>query len=75
MIVDKINDVFPWGLIDNRPFLRCLHGLGITLYRQRNVVDAMSIFQKMIWFNPNDNQGARFLTDSLVKGIKWEDCV
>jgi len=74
-ISNKINDVFPWGLIDNRPFLRCLHGLGITLYRQRNVVDAMAIFQKMIWLNPRDNQGARFLIDSLIKGVKWEDCV
>jgi hypothetical protein len=21
--------VLPWGLIDNRPFLRCLHGFGL----------------------------------------------
>ncbi len=62
-------------MIDNRPFLRCLHGLGIIFYRQRNVVDAMSIFQKMVWLNPRDNQGARFLIDSLVNGVKWEDCV
>lgn len=74
-ISNKINDVFPWGVIENRPFLRCLHGLGITLYRQRNVVDAMSIFQKIVWLNPRDNQGARFLIDSLVNGVKWEDCV
>ena len=74
-ISNKINDVFPWGMIDNRPFLRCLHGLGIIFYRQRNVVDAMSIFQKMVWLNPRDNQGARFLIDSLVNGVKWEDCV
>ena len=74
-ISEKINDVFPWGVIDNRPFLRCLHGLGITLYRERNVIDAMTIFQKMIWLNPRDNQGARFLINSLIKGIKWEDCV
>jgi hypothetical protein len=23
----------PWGLIDNRPYLRCLHGKGLALWR------------------------------------------
>ena len=66
-IDSRINDVFPWGLIDNRPFFRCLHGLGITLYRKRNVVEALSIFIKMIWLNPSDNQGARFLINDITQ--------
>lgn len=73
-IKEKINDVFPWPLIDNRPFLRCLHGLGLVYYRQRRAIDALPIFQKMLWLNPGDNQGVRFLINSIVSGILWEDC-
>ncbi len=25
--------VLPWGFIDNRPFLRCLHGAGLCAWR------------------------------------------
>lgn len=71
-IGNKINDVFPWGLIDNRPFFRCLNGLGLCFYRQRNPTDALSIFTKMIWLNPNDNQGARMLIDNIIDGLSWE---
>jgi len=29
---DDFNGVLPWGLIDNRPFLRCKHGYGLCLW-------------------------------------------
>ena len=72
-IGNKINDVFLWGLIDNRPFLRCLHGLGLCCYRQGQPTDALAIFTKMLWLNPYDNQGARFLINDLLAGLKWEE--
>ncbi len=71
-IGSKANDVFPWGLIDNRPFMRCLHGLGLCFYRQRKPTEALTIFSKMIWLNPSDNQGARFLIRALIDGVSWE---
>ncbi len=70
----KIDDVLPWGFIENRPFLRCLHGLGITYYRQKKAIEALSFFEKMVWLNPRDNQGARFLVNSVIDGIEWKDC-
>jgi tetratricopeptide (TPR) repeat protein len=30
---EPFNGVLPWGWIDNRPFLRCLHGLTVTAWR------------------------------------------
>ena len=30
---EKFEGVLPWGMIDNRPFLRCLNGLGLCLWR------------------------------------------
>ncbi len=72
-IGNKIDDVFPWGLIDNRPFMRCLHGLGLCFYRQNKTTEALMIFSKMIWLNPSDNQGARLLVNALVNGVSWEE--
>jgi hypothetical protein len=28
---ENLDGVLPWGLIDNRPFLRCMHGYGLCL--------------------------------------------
>jgi hypothetical protein len=30
---ETFEGVLPWGMIDNRPFLRCLSGLGLCLWR------------------------------------------
>ncbi len=72
-IGSKATDVFPWGLIDNRPFMRCLHGLGLCFYRQKKTTEALMIFSKMIWLNPSDNQGGRFLIKALIDGVSWVD--
>ena len=52
--------LLPWGCIDNRPFLRCLHGYGLCLWRFGRMRDAEKVFTRMLWLNPTDNQGARF---------------
>ncbi len=70
-IGDNANDVFPWGFIDNRPFFRCLHGLGLCFYRQNRPTEAFTIFSKMVWLNPSDNQGARFLINAIIDGVSW----
>lgn len=63
-----------WGLIDNRPFLRCMHGYGLCLWRLGRFGEAERIFNRMLWLNPSDNQGVRFLTDDVKAGIAWEEC-
>jgi hypothetical protein len=54
-----------WGWIDNRPYLRCLHGYGLCLWRLKRLAEAESVFQRMLWLNPSDNQGARFLLEDM----------
>jgi Calcium binding len=44
--------VLPWGMIDNRPLLRCLHGLGLCAWRQRRWDDAEEIFTARVWLDP-----------------------
>jgi hypothetical protein len=68
----KLNDVLAWGHIDNRPVLRCPHGLGLCWWRLGKPQEAAAIFRKMLWLNPSDNQGARFNLASVEAGREWE---
>ena len=65
--------VLPWGWIDNRPFLRCMHGFGLCLWRLGRFEEAGRVFDRMLWLNPSDNQGVRFLVSDVGAGIAWED--
>ena len=67
------DDYLPWGFIDNRPYLRCLHGLGLCLWRQGRLEEARAVLERNLRYNPDDNQGIRFLLPFLRKGIPWED--
>ncbi|MBN1226498.1 MAG: tetratricopeptide repeat protein [Deltaproteobacteria bacterium] len=71
---DDFTGVLPWNLIDNRPFLRCMHGYGLCLWRLGCFEEAEYIFEQMLWLNPSDNQGARFLIDEVKVRTAWEDC-
>lgn len=66
-------DVLPWGCLDNRPFLRCLHGYGLCLWRLGLADEALDVFDWMLWLNPTDNQGARFLRADLRAGRAFEE--
>jgi hypothetical protein len=64
--------VLPWGWIDNRPFLRCLHGYGLCLWRLGHSAEATRVLDALLWLNPSDNQGARFLIDDVRAGVRWQ---
>jgi hypothetical protein len=57
----SFDGLLPWGWIDNRPFLRCMNGFGLCLWRLERFEEAENIFKRMLWLNPSDNQGVRFL--------------
>jgi hypothetical protein len=63
--------VLPWGWIDNRPFLRCMHGFGLCLCRLGRFEEAASIFDRMLWLNPTDNQGVRFVLPEVLRRGPW----
>jgi len=58
---EGFNGVLHWGCINNRPFLRCMHGYGLCLSRLGRLKEAEEVFTRMLWLNPSDNQGVRFL--------------
>jgi tetratricopeptide (TPR) repeat protein len=67
------NGVLVWGRIYNRPFLRCLHGYGLCLWRLAKLPEAQQIFERILSLNPNDNQGIRFCWEDVRHGRSWEE--
>jgi len=53
-----------WGFLENRPFLRAAHGAALGHSRLRQHREALAILERMLAWNPNDNQGVRYLIGS-----------
>jgi hypothetical protein len=70
---DGFGGVLGWGWVDNRPFLRCLHGLTISAWRREQHTEAEVLCWALLWLNPADNQGARELLGEIAAGALWPD--
>ncbi len=70
---NDFDGVLPWGLINNRPYLRCMRGYGLCLWRLGRFDEAEHVFHRMLWLNPSDNQGVRFLIDEVRAKTPWQD--
>jgi hypothetical protein len=69
---ESFDGLLPWGWIDNRPFLRCMNGFGLCQWRLSRFEEAENIFKRMLWLNPSDNQGVRFLIEDVRAGAAWQ---
>ena len=69
---DRFDGLLPWGHIDNRPFLRCTQGYALCCWRLGRFEEAERIFGRMLWLNPSDNQGVRFLIDEVRSRSPWD---
>jgi tetratricopeptide (TPR) repeat protein len=69
---EGFDGLLPWGRIDNRPFLRCLHGYGLCLRQLGRSNQAAAVFERMLWLNPVDNQGVRGLLPAVHTGKPWQ---
>jgi tetratricopeptide (TPR) repeat protein len=54
-------DRLVWGILENRPFLRAYHALGLEYYERGKIEKALEIFEHLLAMNPSDNQGVRGL--------------
>ena len=70
---ENFEGLLPWGHINNRPFLRCLNGYGLCLWRLGRIKEAGDVFTHMLWLNPTDNQGVRFLINDMRNGKAWHE--
>lgn len=62
---DNFKGTLPWGWINNRPYLRALHGQCICFWALGEFKEAMKVAKYILKVNPMDNQGIRFLTTEL----------
>jgi hypothetical protein len=63
--------VLAWSEMDNRPFHRALHGLGMTWWQLGETKKAAAVFGNSLWANPDDNQGIRYLIGQVRAGTSW----
>ena len=70
---ENFDGVLAWGLIDNRPFLRCMNGVGLCSWRLGKTREAAAVFRKILSLNPGDNQGARFNLAAIEAGKTWAE--
>lgn len=67
-----------WGVLESRPYMRALHGIGLATAKEGRLDEAIGVFKRMLELNPNDNQGARYLIgplyhqlNELEEAAKW----
>lgn len=51
-------DQLPWGIVENRPFLRMFFQLGLC-NMNHSISQSINVFEYIISLNPDDNQGVR----------------
>ncbi len=56
----------PWVRLENRPFLRAAHGYGLALEQKRRQLDAVEVYERILFWNPNDNQGIRYTSSQFI---------
>ena len=50
-LAEGFGGVLGWRWIDNRPFLRCLHGLTLTTWRLHQQDEAEALCRAMLWLS------------------------
>ena len=68
---DNFTGLLPWAWINNRPFLRCLNGTGLCLWRLDRFEEAEPVFERLLWLSPSDNLGIRFLLPQVKARRPW----
>ena len=68
---DGFGGVLPWGMIDNRPFLLCLHGLALCAWRQRRWADAAAVFTARMWPDPGSAGRAVGCLGPVLAHQRW----
>ena len=61
-----------WGFLENRPFLRAAHGVVLGHLRFGQRLKAIPLMEKMLAWNPNDNQGISSSLDPTICVPAWK---
>jgi len=62
-----------WKIIENRPYLRALHGLCLVEWRNKNFKEAGKLAELLLKICSNDNLGLRFIIDEIKQEKEWKE--
>lgn len=60
-IPSDFDGTIEWGWLENRPFLRAAQGVVLSYKKLGQGREAIALMEQVLRWNPNDNQGFRFL--------------
>lgn len=66
-------DKLPWGVIDNRQYLRAICDQACVYHTEGNFQEAEKLYRLLLKLNPTDNQGVRYLIAGMFAGLKPKD--
>lgn len=72
---DPFTGFLRWGHLDNRAFARAAFGAALSAWRLGRFDEAGQVLTNMLWLNPEDNQGARYLLPRVQARDPWEDAM
>jgi len=75
MITDKKGnwpDILEWGWLENRHIIRTILNKAISLWRNKEIDNALDLFRKLLKTNPGDNVGARDYILAIRMGMSFE---
>jgi len=74
LVPSNFEGTISWGILENRPFLRCHHGYLLGLIERKKFEDVIFQMQRHLTWNPNDNIGIRYLLgDAYLAAGKLEE--
>jgi hypothetical protein len=68
---EAFGGVLPWGLTDNRPFLRALHGLALCAWRQRRWDAAEEVLVTRVWLEGAGTIDALSCLEQVRARSRW----
>jgi hypothetical protein len=69
---DDFDGLFLWIHIENRPYLRALHGLCLMQWKLADFPAALATAEKLLRICPTDNIGVRFLIPHLRENKRYD---
>ena len=70
---DQFSGKLPWGLLDNRPYLRALHGQCLCYWALNQFEEAEKVARNLLKLNKDDNQGVRFILPDIKNKLPYKD--
>lgn len=70
---ENFDGLLPWFRLDNRPFLRCLNGYGLCLWRCQRWEETQQVFEQLLALDPLDTFEIQASLPMIAAHEQWPD--